>query len=209
MRIVLLGPPGAGKGTQAQYLVDTYAIPHLSTGDMLRSAVADQTETGKKAEALMAAGQLVPDDIVTGIVAERLAQSDCRAGFILDGFPRTIGQAQELHKVLRSNAAPIDVVISLQVDEGALGDRVEKRVKDAQASGKSVRSDDNPETLKRRVVEYNEKISPVAEYYDSLGLLQPVDGMPDVAVVSSTIDAILSGMRLSVSSGHRAAARSR
>lgn len=209
MRIVLLGPPGAGKGTQAQYLVDTYAIPHLSTGDMLRSAVADGTEIGKRAEALMTSGQLVPDDVVTGIVAERLTSADCRSGFILDGFPRTLGQAQELHRILRSTSSPVDVVISLEVDEDALAKRIEKRVMDAQAAGAAVRSDDNPETLKRRVAEYRAKITPVADYYDALGILHPVDGMREIGVVSSTIDSILSSTRFSKDSGQRATARSR
>jgi len=207
MRIILLGPPGAGKGTQAQYLVDTYGIPHLSTGDMLRSAVASQTEVGKKAEALMTAGQLVPDDVVAGIVAERLERPDCKTGFILDGFPRTLVQAQELHKILRAAAMPIDVVISLQVDEHALGNRIEGRAMEARAAGREVRSDDNPEVLKRRVSEYNGKISPVVEYYDSLGLLHAVNGMGDIAAVSSLIDAILSSTRFSINSGQQIADR--
>ncbi len=207
MRIILLGPPGAGKGTQAQYLVETYGIPHLSTGDMLRSAVAAQTEIGKKAEALMTAGQLVPDDVVAGIVAERLERPDCKTGFILDGFPRTLVQAQELHKILRAAAMPIDVVISLQVDEHALGNRIEGRAMEARAAGREVRSDDNPEVLKRRVSEYNGKISPVVEYYDSLGLLHAVNGMGDIAAVSSLIDAILSSTRFSINSGQQIADR--
>lgn len=199
MRIILLGPPGAGKGTQAKHLVEEYGIPQLSTGDMLRAAVAAGSDVGLKAEALMKAGQLVPDEVVTGVVAERLGQHDCRTGFILDGYPRTMAQAKDLQTILRSLHTQIDVVVSISVDEDVLADRIERRAEEARLSGGAARPDDNADVLRHRVREFREKIAPIAEFYESIGLLHTVDGMDTIENVSAQIDAILDGARLSLS----------
>ncbi|MBX5204091.1 adenylate kinase [Rhizobium sp. NZLR1] len=198
MRIILLGPPGAGKGTQARHLATEYRIPQLSTGDMLRAAVSSRSDIGRRAADLMQSGELVPDDIVTGVVADRLFHEDCRTGFILDGFPRTIVQAQDLQKILRSSHAQIDAVISISVDENALAARIERRAEEARLSGQPVRTDDDPEVLKKRIHEFRQKIEPVVEFYETVGLLHTIDGMGSIERVSQQIDAILSAVRLSV-----------
>lgn len=192
MRLILLGPPGAGKGTQAQRLVEKHGIVQLSTGDMLRAAVKAGTEIGLKAKAVMDAGQLVSDDIVVGVVADRIEAPDCARGFILDGFPRTEPQAEALRAMLASKGMKLDAVIELKVDEDALVARMEKRVADTIAAGGQVRADDNPESFKKRLVEYREKTAPLSAYYAKTGELKTVDGMKPIDEVTKDVEAILS-----------------
>jgi adenylate kinase len=191
MRLIFLGPPGAGKGTQAKLLTEKHGIPQLSTGDMLRAAVAAGTDVGKRAKAVMDAGQLVSDAIVNEIVSDRIDSADCAKGFILDGYPRTVPQAQALDQILAGKGIALDAVIELKVDEDALVRRMENRVAETFAAGGTVRSDDNPEAFKRRLVEYREKTAPLSNYYASTGKLQTVDGMANVDVVTAEIDGIL------------------
>ncbi|MET4687989.1 adenylate kinase [Sinorhizobium fredii] len=191
MRLIFLGPPGAGKGTQAKLLTETYGIPQLSTGDMLRAAVAQATEVGKRAKAVMDAGQLVSDEIVNEIVSDRIDAPDCAKGFILDGYPRTVPQAIALDRMLESKGLKLDAVIELKVDEAALVRRMENRVAETIATGGTVRSDDNPEAFKRRLTEYREKTAPLSEHYAETGQLKTVDGMADVEAVTAEIDKIL------------------
>jgi adenylate kinase len=191
MRLILLGPPGAGKGTQAQRIVEKHAIPQLSTGDMLRAAVQAGTEVGKRAKAVMDAGQLVSDEIVNEIVSDRIDSADCAKGFILDGYPRTVPQAVALGKMLESKGLRLDAVIELKVDEGALVRRMENRVAETIAAGGKVRSDDNPEAFKKRLVEYREKTAPLSQHYAATGELKTVDGMASVETVTSEINHIL------------------
>ena len=191
MRLILLGPPGAGKGTQAQRLVDRHGIVQLSTGDMLRAAVKAGTEVGLKAKAVMERGDLVSDDIVVGVVADRIEEADCARGFILDGFPRTVPQAEALAKMLQSKGMKLDAVIELKVDEEALVARIENRVRETIAAGGTPRADDNPESFRKRLVEYREKTAPLSSYYAEKGELKSLDGMASMDVVSQQIDAIL------------------
>ncbi|WP_457582937.1 adenylate kinase [Ensifer canadensis] len=191
MRLIFLGPPGAGKGTQAKLLTERYGIPQLSTGDMLRAAVAQATDVGKRAKAVMDAGQLVSDAIVNEIVSERIDAPDCANGFILDGYPRTVPQAVALGKMLEGKGLKLDAVIELKVDETALVKRMENRVAETIAAGGSVRSDDNPEAFKRRLTEYREKTAPLSEHYAGTGELKTVDGMADVDAVTAQIEKIL------------------
>ena len=191
MRLIFLGPPGAGKGTQAKLLTEKYGIPQLSTGDMLRAAVAAGTEVGKRAKAVMDAGQLVSDAIVNEIVSDRIDSADCAKGFILDGYPRTVPQAQALDQILAGKGIALDAVIELKVDEDALVKRMENRVAETIAAGGTVRSDDNPEAFKRRLTEYREKTAPLSNYYASTGKLQTVDGMANVDKVTAEIGGIL------------------
>lgn len=191
MRLILLGPPGAGKGTQAQRIVEKHGIPQLSTGDMLRAAVKAGTDVGVRAKAVMDAGGLVSDDIVNQIVAERVQDADCAKGFILDGYPRTVPQAKALTENLRSSNLDLNAVIELKVDETALMNRIEKRVADTVAAGGTVRADDNPESLRKRLVEYREKTAPLSEYYAGQGQLIVLDGMKPIDEVTGAIDAIL------------------
>ena len=191
MRLIFLGPPGAGKGTQAKLLTERHGIPQLSTGDMLRAAVAAQTEVGKRAKAVMDAGQLVSDAIVNEIVSDRIDSADCSKGFILDGYPRTVPQAQALDQILAGKGLGLDAVIELKVDERALLKRVESRVAETLAAGGTVRPDDKPEVLQRRLAEYREKTAPLSEYYASTGKLKAVDGMADVEAVTAEIGRIL------------------
>lgn len=191
MRLIFLGPPGAGKGTQAKLLTEKHGIPQLSTGDMLRAAVAAQTDVGKRAKALMDAGQLVSDAIVNEIVSDRIDSPDCAKGFILDGYPRTVPQAQALDGILAGKGLSLDAVIELKVDETALLKRVENRVAETMAAGGAVRQDDKPEVLERRLAEYREKTAPLSEYYASTGMLKTIDGMADVKVVTEQIGNIL------------------
>lgn len=191
MRLIFLGPPGAGKGTQAKLLTEKFGIPQLSTGDMLRAAVANQTDVGKRAKAVMDAGQLVSDDIVNEIVSDRIDDADCAKGFILDGYPRTVPQAIALGRMLEGKGLKLDAVIELKVDEGALVQRIENRVAETVAAGGKVRSDDNPEAFKKRLVEYREKTAPLSAHYASTGQLKTVDGMAEVDTVTAEIEKIL------------------
>lgn len=191
MRLILLGPPGAGKGTQAQRLIDRYGTPQLSTGDMLRAAVAAGTETGKRAQAVIDAGELVSDEIVNGIIAERLDEPDAQKGFVLDGFPRTIPQAQALEGMLKERGVQIDAVIEFVVDENGLVSRIEKRAAETAAAGKPVRKDDNPDVFRRRLEEFKAATAAVGPYYRERGLLHSIDGMASIDDVSVAIDAII------------------
>lgn len=194
MRLIFLGPPGAGKGTQASLLTAQYGIPQLSTGDMLRAAVAQQTEVGKRAKAVMDAGQLVSDEIVNAIVSDRIDEADCSNGFILDGYPRTVPQAVALNEMLHDKGLKLDAVIELKVDETALVQRMENRVAETIAKGGQVRSDDNPEAFRKRLVEYREKTAPLSEHYASTGELKTVNGMADVDTVTKEIAKILASV---------------
>jgi adenylate kinase len=191
MRLILLGPPGAGKGTQAQRLVETHGIPQLSTGDMLRAAVKAETEVGKRAKAVMDAGELVSDAIVNAIVAERIDQADCANGFILDGYPRTLQQADSVGEMLAERGIELDVVIELVVDDKALVGRILKRAEEAKAAGEPVRKDDNAEVFDERLREYYKKTAPLIGYYYAKGLLQGVDGMASMDEVTKQIAAVL------------------
>jgi adenylate kinase len=191
MRLILLGPPGAGKGTQAQRLVDKYGIPQLSTGDMLRAAVQAGSEVGKRAKAVMDAGELVSDAIVNAIVAERIDQADCAGGFILDGYPRTLVQADAVESMLSERGISLDTVIELVVDDRALVGRIVKRAEDAKAAGQPGRKDDNPAVFEERLREYYKKTAPLTGYYYAKGRLKTVDGMASIDAVTAEIEAVL------------------
>ncbi len=191
MRLILLGPPGAGKGTQAQTLVTNYGIVHLSTGDMLRAAVAAGTPVGMKAKAIMDRGDLVPDEVVVAIIADRIGQPDAKRGFVLDGFPRTVPQAEALDKLLDERGMKLDAVIELKVNEGILLKRIETRVAEMTARGEKVRADDNPESLKKRLDAYRVQTEPLSAYYARTGQLQTVDGMAPIDEVTAQIDRVL------------------
>lgn len=191
MILILLGPPGAGKGTQAVRIVEKYGIPQLSTGDMLRAAVAARTPVGLKAKAVMDAGNLVSDDIVAAIVEERIEEDDCEPGFLLDGFPRTVAQAEMLDAMLEKKGRPLDAVIELRVDEEALLDRLRNRIAETKARGEEVRKDDNEETFKHRLKVYKEQTAPLIPYYEKQGKLAVLDGMGSIEAVSAEIDAVL------------------
>ncbi len=192
MRLILLGPPGAGKGTQAQRLVEKHDIPQLSTGDMLRAAVAAQTEVGKRAKAVMDAGELVSDEIVNAIVAERIDQPDAAKGFILDGYPRTLAQADAVEAMLDERGVGLDAVVELVVDDKALVGRILKRAEEAKAAGQPVRKDDNAEVFDERLREYYKKTAPLIGYYHAKGKLVGVDGMATIDEVTVAIDGVLS-----------------
>ncbi|AFR26485.1 MULTISPECIES: adenylate kinase [Bartonella] len=187
MRVVFLGPPGSGKGTQARMLTEEYRIPQLSTGDMLREVISRETEVGRKAKAIINAGALVSDSIVNQIVSNRINESDCINGFVLDGYPRTVGQAEVLQQILQSKNMQLDAVIELIVDENALIERMKKRVQETIAVGGRVRSDDNHVAFAKRLVEYREKTAPLSKFYSERGLLKVVDGMMAVTEVSRVI----------------------
>lgn len=191
MRVILLGPPGAGKGTQAQRIVEKHGVPQLSTGDMLRAAVKNGTEVGKRAKAVMDAGELVSDAIVNAIVAERIDQPDCAGGFILDGYPRTLAQADAVEAMLAERGQKLDAVVELVVDDKALVGRIVKRAKDAEAAGQPVRKDDTPEVFEERLREYYKKTAPLIGYYYAKGRLKSVDGMADIDAVTCQIEGIL------------------
>jgi adenylate kinase len=191
MRLILLGPPGAGKGTQAQRLASRYGIVQLSTGDMLRAAVAAGTDVGRRAKATMDRGALVPDDVVVAIIADRIDQPDARDGFVLDGFPRTVPQAQALDRLLAERGVKLDAVIQLKVDEGRLLARIEKRVADMTARGEQLRADDNSEVLRGRLAAYRAQTAPLVDYYGGTGLLKTVDGMAPIEDVAREIERIL------------------
>jgi adenylate kinase len=191
MRLILLGPPGAGKGTQAQILVERLGIPQLSTGDILRAAVKAETEVGKRAKAVMDAGELVSDEIVNAIVAERIDQADCAKGFILDGYPRTLVQADAVDAMLAERGTRLDAVIELVVDDKILVNRILKRAEEAKAAGQQVRKDDNAEVFEERLREYYKKTAPLIGYYYAKGQLRSVDGMASVSEVTDEIASIL------------------
>jgi adenylate kinase len=195
MRLILLGPPGAGKGTQAQRLVDRHGIPQLSTGDMLRAAVKAGTEVGKRAKAVMDAGELVSDAIVNAIVAERIDQADCAKGFILDGYPRTLVQADSVQAMLEERELKLDAVIELVVDDKALVGRIVKRAEETAAAGLPVRKDDNPEVFEERLREYYKKTAPLIGYYYAKGMLKGVDGMASIDDVTVEIEGLLSKIK--------------
>jgi adenylate kinase len=194
MRLILLGPPGSGKGTQAQRLVQRYGIVQLSTGDMLRAAVAAQTPIGIEAQHIMASGGLVPDEIVVGIISDRLDQPDAAKGFILDGFPRTVPQAEALDELLRKKHIKLDAVIELRVNESALLQRVETRVAEMRARGEDVRADDTPEVLTKRLTSYRSQTEPLIHYYSEGRKLLTVDGMMAIEAVTQEIDRILAAI---------------
>jgi adenylate kinase len=194
MRLILLGPPGAGKGTQAQRLVHRYGIVQLSTGEMLRAAAAAGTPVGLKAKDIMASGALVPDDIVIGIISDRLDQPDARKGFILDGFPRTVPQAQALDDLLKKKHMKLDAVVELRVNESALLARVESRVAEMLARGEEVRIDDTPEVLSKRLASYRSLTEPLIHYYSERRKLLTVDGMMTIEHVTREIYRILAAI---------------
>lgn len=191
MRLILLGPPGAGKGTQAKRLVDKYGIVQLSTGDMLRAAVAAGTPVGLQAKAVMESGGLVSDAIVIGIIRDRINEADAAKGFILDGFPRTVAQAEALDALLVENKLKLDAVIELEVDQAALVNRIIKRAEEAKAAGEPVRKDDDPVVFKSRLDAYNRDTAAVTPFYQARGQLSRIDGMKSIVEVSSAIDAVL------------------
>lgn len=193
MRIVLLGPPGAGKGTQAQRIVDRYGIVQLSTGDMLREAAATDTELGRRAREVLEEGGLMPDDVVIGIISDRIDQADCRNGFILDGFPRTVPQAEALDAHLSEKGLTLDAVIELRVDDEILVSRIADRR--SKAVKGNVRADDKVDVLKRRLAVYHERTEPILPYYREKGLLRSVDGMAAVDEVTEAIAKLLQERR--------------
>jgi adenylate kinase len=191
MRIVLLGPPGAGKGTQAQRLIKKHGIVQLSTGDMLRTAVAAETPIGLKAKDIMARGDLVPDDVVVAIVADRIEQPDARKGFILDGFPRTVAQAEALDKMLAEKGLRLDAVVELKVDEDILLKRIENRIAQMKERGEPLRADDNPESFKIRLAAYRNQTAPLVAHYREQGALKSTDGMAPIDAVTAAIGKLL------------------
>jgi adenylate kinase len=194
MRLILLGPPGSGKGTQAQRLVKRHGIAQLSTGEMLRAAVAAQTPVGLRARDVMASGGLVPDDIVIGIISDRLDQPDAKKGFILDGFPRTVRQAEALDELLKRKHMKLDAVIELRVNESALLERVESRVAEMRARGEEVRIDDTPEVLIKRLASYRSLTEPLIHYYSERRKLLTVDGMMTIEHVTREVSRILAAI---------------
>jgi adenylate kinase len=194
MRLILLGPPGSGKGTQAQRLIHRHGILQLSTGEMLRAAVAAQTPVGLRAKDLMASGGLVPDDMVIGIISDRLDQPDAAKGFILDGFPRTVPQAEALDELLKKKRIKLDAVIELRVNESALLQRVENRAAEMRARGEEVRIDDTPEVLTKRLASYRALTEPLIHYYSERRKLLTVDGMMTIEHVTREINRILAAI---------------
>ncbi|MEM9988269.1 MAG: adenylate kinase [Pseudomonadota bacterium] len=194
MIVIFLGPPGAGKGTQAAHIAQSRGIPQLSTGDMLRSAIAEKTPIGLQAEAIMARGELVSDDIVAGIISERIEKEDCAPGFLLDGFPRTLPQGQMLETILQDKNRKIDVVLNLEVDENALVDRLNSRIAETKAAGQEVRADDNEETFRNRLSVYHAQTAPLVPFYKDKGLVKDIDGMQSVEEVQSQITSILDSL---------------
>ena len=191
MILILLGPPGAGKGTQSQLIAERLGIPQLSTGDMLRAAVKAGSPVGLKAKKIMEAGSLVSDEVVIGIIAERISEPDCAKGFILDGFPRTLPQADALDELLKSKGRHLDCVIELKVDDTKLVERIECRARETLAAGGTVRADDNAEALKTRLIAYYRETAPLIGYYYAHKLLKTVDGMQPIPEVNRRIGELL------------------
>jgi adenylate kinase len=191
MRLILLGPPGAGKGTQALRLVAKYGIVQLSTGDMLRAAVKAGTPMGRQVGKIMADGGLCPDELVVDIIGQRIDQPDAHKGFILDGFPRTVPQAEALDRILADKGLDLDAVIELRVDEAALIRRIESRVAEMKARGEKLRDDDNPDVLHKRLDAYRELTAPLIAYYRAHGILRSVNGMASIDDVAAAIDQVL------------------
>ncbi|HEY8962931.1 MAG TPA: adenylate kinase [Alphaproteobacteria bacterium] len=191
MRLIFFGPPGAGKGTQAKRLEETRGLIQLSTGDMLRAEIAANSDIGVNAKSYMDKGALVPDDVLVAMIEHRITQPDCKNGFILDGFPRTIPQAEALDAMFEKHGTPLDAVVEFQVDENELFARVEKRAADARAAGQEPRADDNPETLKKRLGVYKDQTYPVLGYYKGKGVVKAVNGMNPVEAVAADVDAAL------------------
>jgi adenylate kinase len=208
MRLILLGPPGSGKGTQAQRLVHKHGIIQLSTGEMLRAAVAAQTPVGIQAQSIMAGGGLVPDEMVVGIISDRLDQPDAANGFILDGFPRTVPQAAALDELLKKKHIKLDAVVELRVNESALLQRVETRVAEMRARGEDVRIDDTPEVLTKRLASYRSLTEPLIHYYSERRKLLTVDGMMTIEHVTREINRILAAIgAVEAEAAKKAAAR--
>ncbi|WP_416898266.1 MAG: adenylate kinase [Minwuia sp.] len=191
MNLILFGPPGAGKGTQAEFIVDRYKVVQLSTGDMLRAAVAAGTELGKMAKAVMDRGDLVDDQIIIGIIGDRIDEPDCKGGFILDGFPRTLGQAEGLDRMLDEKGLTLDAVVNISVPDEELFKRIEKRAAETGGS----RADDNAETLKNRLKVYHDQTAPVLAYYEKKNMVDTVDGLQAIDQVTANIVTILDGKR--------------
>lgn len=208
MRLILLGPPGAGKGTQAHRLVHRNGIVQLSTGEMLRAAVAAGTAVGLKAKDIMASGGLVPDDIVIGIISDRIEQPDAAKGFILDGFPRTVPQAEALDRLLKSKGLKLDAAVELRVNESALLQRVEARVAEMQARGEEVRVDDTPEVLVKRLASYRALTEPLVHYYSEKRKLVTIDGMMTIEAVTRDINRVLAAIMASEKSAKKPSQRS-
>ena len=193
MRLVLLGPPGAGKGTQAERLGARFGIARLSTGDMLRAAVTAGTPIGLRAKDIMARGDFVPDEVVVGIIADRIGEPDAAKGFVLDGFPRTVAQAEALERLLSERGLKLDAVVELAVDETILARRIESRIAETLARGEKLRVDDDPEVLKSRVAVYRAQTAPLSDHYRRKGMLRTVDGMQAIDAVAAAIERQLMG----------------
>src|SRR5262245_53055462 len=206
MRLILLGPPGSGKGTQALRLVSKHGIVQLSTGEMLRAAVAAETPIGLQAKDIMANGGLVPDEVVVGIISDRIELPDAKKGFILDGFPRTVPQAEALDELLKRKHLKLDAVVELRVNESALLDRVEKRAEETRSRGEEVRVDDTPEVLTKRLAQYRTLTEPLIHYYSERRKLLTVDGMMTIEHVTREINRILSAIGAVEPKGTKAAA---
>lgn len=193
MNVILFGPPGAGKGTQAKILQDEWGLIQLSTGDMLRASAAAGTELGKRCKAIMDRGDLVPDDVVIGIIAERLDKPDCKQGAIFDGFPRTVAQAKALDTVLSGRKSQIDAVIELKVNDEAMVGRMENRVRENPGAA---RADDNPETLRNRLGVYHKNTAPLLDFYSRQGKLLSVDGMAPIPQVAGAVRQLLKNLKV-------------
>jgi len=191
VNLVLFGPPGAGKGTQSKILTEKRGLPQLSTGDMLRAAIEAGTPLGLSVKATIAKGELVSDETVIGIIAQRYDQPDCKNGAVFDGFPRTIPQAEALDRMLAERGKKIDLVLELKVDDAVLLSRVEARIK----AGGVLRSDDTPETLAHRLGVYYKNTAPLLDFYRGQGKLKSVDGMAPVETVTAQVAAVLDGVR--------------
>ncbi len=209
MRLILLGPPGAGKGTQAQRLVSKHHIVQLSTGDMLRAAVKAGTPVGTKVKHIMDRGELCPDELVVAIVADRIDEPDAKNGFILDGFPRTVAQAQALERMLAEKKLKLDGVIELRVNEQALLRRIENRIAETLARGEPLRADDNAEVLKTRLHAYRTQTAPLIQHYQDKGVLRVVDGMAPIDEVTAAIAKVLEPAAGSASTASTKAASAR